>query len=44
MIRQAAGVDIARVLPAHVHVWQQKNTGDWFAEVRAAMVNQAERA
>lgn len=41
---QAAGIDIARVLPAQLHAWQQTNTGDWYAEVQATVVNRTERA
>lgn len=39
-----AGIDIARVLPAQLHAWQQTSTGDWFAEVQATVVNRTERA
>lgn len=41
---QAAGIDIARFLPAQLHAWQQTSTGDWYAEVQATVVNRTERA
>lgn len=36
---RAAGIDLARELPAELHAWQQTSTGDWFGEVQTVLVN-----